>query len=200
MTMIVWTWFRIKTHPDKSRSLFYLFPLLMLLWVNSHGGFIFGLVFLGLILAGEVINWITGSSEKLDPKEQKNLFISIISSGFAVLITPYGWKYPVQLLNNLVLNPEELNRHMSIIRAYNSIFNPQTFHLTYIEYLISSLGILIILLFIQIRKRRIDWTLLLVNAPFIIIYMKYMRATYFWAIIFVFSATYLIRKLSQDDL
>ncbi len=199
MTMMVWTWFRIKTHLNKSWPLFYLFPLLMLLWVNSHGGFIFGLLFLGLILAGEVVNCFTGSLEKLDPTYRKHMFISIISSGFAVLITPYGLKYPVQLLNNLVLNPEELNRHMSIIRAYTSIFNPP-FNLNFIEYLLSSLVILVILMFLQIRKRKLDWTLLLVNATFIIIYMKYMRATYFWAIIFVFSSIYLIKKLSQDDL
>ena len=200
MTLMVWTWFRIKTHPNKTWPLFYLFPLLMLLWVNSHGGFIFGIVFLGLVLFGEVINWITGSSEMLDSQNIKHLFIAIIISGLTILITPYGWKYPVQLLNNLVLNPEAFNTHMSNIRAYNSIIDPRSYSRNFIEYLIISLGILIILLFTQIRKNKIDWALLFLNVPFIIIYIKYLRSTYFWAIIFVFSSLYLIRKMSQDNL
>jgi tetratricopeptide (TPR) repeat protein len=200
MTMMVWTWFRIKAHPNKTWSLFYLFPLLMLLWINSHGGFIFGIVFLGLVLVGEVINWITGSSERLDPQHIKHLFIAIIISGLTVLITPYGWRYPIQLLNNLVLNPKEFSKHMSTTLAYFSIYDPRSTDLALIGFLITSLGILIILLFTQIRKSKIDWTLLFVNVPFIIIYIKYIRASYFWAIIFVFSSIYLIRKMSQDNL
>ncbi len=200
MTMMVWTWFRIKAHPNKTWPLFYLFPLLMLLWVNSHGGFIFGIVFLGLVLVGEVINWLTGSSEKLDPQNRKHLFISIILSGLTLLITPYGWRYPVQLLNKLVLNPKEFSRQVNTMLAYFSIYDPHSFHLDLIVYLITSLAILIILLFTQIRKSKIDWTLLFVNVPFIIIYIKYGRATYFWAIIFVFSSLYLIGNMSQDNL
>jgi len=200
MTMMVWTWFRIKAHLNKTWSLFYLFPLLMLLWVNSHGGFIFGIVFLGLVLVGEVINWITRSSERLDTQHIKHLFIAITISGLTVFITPYGWKYPVQLLNNLVLNPEAFNRHMRTIAAYISIYDPRVINLDLIVFLIISLAILIILLFTQIGKRKIDWTLLFVNVPFIIIYIKYTRASYFWAIIFVFSFIYLIRKMSQNNL
>lgn len=46
----------------------------------------------------------------------------------------------------------------------------------------------------QIRKKRADWALLLVNAVFVIIYMKYLRATYFWAVIFVFTSMHLLRQ------
>ncbi len=199
MTIMVWTWFRIKTRPDKNWYLFYLFPLLMLLWVNSHGGFIFGIVFLGLVLVGEVINLATGSSEKLNPQDRKHLFISIILSGLAVLITPYGWRYPIQLVNNLVINPEEFKGHMINVSEYFSIFSPVAYYSHFIDYMIVSLGILIILMIAQLRRNRTDWALLLVNALFLIIYIKYLRATYFWAVIFVFSSTYLIKKISQDD-
>jgi tetratricopeptide (TPR) repeat protein len=199
MTMIVWTWFRIKTRPDKTRYLFYLFPLSILLWVNSHGGFIFGILFLGLVFVGEVINWLCGSSEKLDPQDRKHLFISMILSGLSLLITPYGWRYPVQLLNNLFLNPEALHRHMNSITAYYSIFDQRVFQLDLIVYLITSSGILAILMFTQIRKSKIDWTLLLVNASFIAISIKFSRATYFGAIVLVFSSFYLIRKIPCND-
>ena len=198
MTITVWVWLRIKTQPDKAWPLFYFFPILTLIWVNSHGGFIFGILFLDLVLIGEVLNWIIGSSEKLDSRFRKHLFISIILSNLALFITPYGMRYPIQLINNLVINPEEFKRHMITIAEYQSIFFPQASHFHFIDYMIVSSGILIILMIAQLRRNRIDWALLLVNTSFLIIYIKYMRVTYFWAVIFVFSSSYLIRKVSQD--
>ncbi len=199
MTIMVWAWLRIKTQPDKAWPLFYLFPILILIWVNSHGGFIFGILFLDLVLTGEVLNWLLGSSEQLDSRFRKHLFISIILSSLALLITPYGMQYPIQLLNNLVVNPEEIRRHMITIAEYQSIFFPQALTLHFIDYMIVSSGILIILMIAQLRRNRTDWALLLVNASFLIIYIKYLRATYFWAVIFAFSSSYLMKKLSQDN-
>ena len=83
-----------------------------------------------------------------------------------VFVTPYGWRYPIQLVNNLILNPAEFHGHMSSVYAYDSIFNPRTFLFENIEYLITSSLIFLILLFTQIKKRKTDWTLLLINAAF----------------------------------
>ncbi len=199
MTIMVWAWFKIKIQPDKYWPLFYLLPIIMLTWVNSHGGFIFGIIFLILVLLGEVLNWIIGTSEKLDPRFRRHLFISTILSSFALFITPYGWQYPAQLINNLIIHPEEFISHRVILLELQSIFYPHTSYFHFIDYLIVSSIILIILLIAQMRRHRTDWTLLLVNASFLILYIKYLRATYFWAVIFVFSSIYLIKKVSQDD-
>ena len=53
MTLSVLVWLRIKSEGEKARRTCYLFPVLMLLWVNSHGGFIFGAVFLFVMGLGE---------------------------------------------------------------------------------------------------------------------------------------------------
>ena len=199
MAIMVWAWLRIKTKPDKAWPLFYLFPILILIWVNSHGGFIFGILFLDLVLTGEVLNWFIGSSEQLDPRFKKHLFISIILGNLALFITPYRMHYPIQLINNLVINSDEFKRHMINIAEYQSIFFPQASNLHFIDYMIVSSGILIIFIIAQLRRDRTDWALLLVNASFLIIYIKYLRATYFWAVIFAFSSSYLMKKLSQDN-
>jgi tetratricopeptide (TPR) repeat protein len=199
MTIMVWTWFRIKASPYKNRFLCYVFPVLILIWVNSHGGFIFGIAFLGAVLAGEIINWLTGSTEMLTPQVRKHLFISILLCTCAVLITPYGWQYPAQLLNNLILNPGEFNNHTQGIMEYQTIFYPDARYLHFIDYMILSLGIFILLLVVYLRRHKPDWTLLLSNALFLFIYIRYLRTTYFWAIIFVFSSLYLLREISRTD-
>ena len=199
MTTLIFLWFRIKINPDKSWHLLYIFPVLFLIWANSHPGFIFGGIFLGLVLTGEIINWLTGSSEKLKQEIIVHLFISIALSMVAVFITPYGWIYLAHMLNELIFSSKEFYKDTQSIMEYLSIFYPGALHLHFIDYLIVSSGIFVILLFIQIKRHRTDWTVLLVNAFFMILYMKYLRLTYYWAIIFVFSSMYLLRRISESD-
>ncbi|HOO46788.1 MAG TPA: tetratricopeptide repeat protein, partial [Deltaproteobacteria bacterium] len=199
MTIMVWTWFRIKTSPSENILSFYVFPMLVLLWVNSHGGFIFGMAFLGAVVAGEIIHWLRGSSEALSPMARKHLFISTLFCFLAIFITPYGWHYPAQLLNNLILHPGEFNQHTQGVMEYQTIFYPDARSLHFIDYLILSLGLLTGMLVIHLRRHKPDWSLLLSNALFIFIYMRYLRTTYFWAIIFVFSALFILREIYRED-
>ena len=198
MTMTVWTWFTIKASPERNRFLSYLLPLTMLLWVNSHGGFIFGSFFLGMILTGEILNTLTKSTERLDTRTRKHLFIAVTLSFLALLVTPHGFKYLIDVLNHMIFNQEEFSRHSSAMFEYLSIFNARNMQVSMIVYLVSSLTILAMLLYANDLKRTLDWTLLFVHAPFIILFMKYMRATCYWSIIFVFSSLYLMRRLAQD--
>jgi hypothetical protein len=55
-------------------------PAVMLLWVNSHGGFIFGVVFLCLVLAGETANTLLGSRARLDARARTHLLIAVAAS------------------------------------------------------------------------------------------------------------------------
>jgi len=199
MTLMVGIWYKIKISPFKNRLLCYLFPVIVIIWVNSHGGFIFGLAFLGTILVGEVINRLSGSPEMLPPEARKHLFISVLCCAFAVVLTPYGWLYPAQLLETLLLDSGDFSIHTQGIMEYQTIFYPDAHHLHLIDYLIVSLGILILLLVEHHRRHKPDWSLLLSNALFICIYMRYLRTTYFWAIIFVFSALYLLRGVTRTD-
>jgi len=48
------------SEPGKDRHLFFL-PVLMLLWVNVHGGFLFGFALLGVYLVGGGIEYFTCS-------------------------------------------------------------------------------------------------------------------------------------------
>ena len=168
MSVLVWLWFMIKARPVKDKRLFYIFPLLFLVWANSHPGFIFGIIFLCLVFAGEVSNWIFKSSEKFDPGLLKNMFFSIVLSFIALLITPYGWSYPAHLVNELIFSSREFYQNIKSLMEYQSIFYPDALALHFIDYLVVSSSILAVLFFIQVKKRRVDWTIVLVNAFFIL--------------------------------
>ncbi len=73
-------------------------PLLFILWVNLHGGYIAGFMVLGAYLAGELINnglvragWASRSAhaEFIDWRRWRKLLIITLISGAALLINPY---------------------------------------------------------------------------------------------------------------
>lgn len=75
------------------RTLFYL-PVLMLLWVNLHGGFIIGLVLLGIYLLGNIFHAIFGPpTESTDSQgKAKLIFLCIIATVLVTLLNPVGYK------------------------------------------------------------------------------------------------------------
>ncbi len=198
MSILVWTWVTVKEKPGKRWPLLYVFPVTMVLWVNSHGGFIFGMIFLCLVWAGETANAVLRSAERLDARTQKHLFLSLLASLAALVVTPYGWSYPAQLIDQLFIHPEEFRAHMQTIMEYQTIFFPQASHLHFVDLLVASSIVLAVLMVIHVRRGRIDWAIILVNAAFVILYMRYLRTTYFWAVIFVFSCAHLIATLPGD--
>jgi hypothetical protein len=199
MALATWVWLRIKEEPDSSWRLAWLFPIIMAIWVNSHGGFIFGAVFLDAVFLGEVLNVLLKSPDRLGGRAMKHLFSSSVLSALALMATPYGWRYPAQLIDSLVLNPAEFRAHQETIAEYQTIFFPQALHLHFIDYLAAASVIVIFLLVLDARRNRPDFALWLGNALFVLIYARYLRTTYFWAVIFVFSACHLFRRLSGDQ-
>ena len=72
-------------------SLTYL-PLLMLLWVNLHGGFIIGLILLIIYLGGNTFCAFTDSSARYEvhTRKLKKIFVTLIASLAVCLINPSG--------------------------------------------------------------------------------------------------------------
>jgi hypothetical protein len=66
----------------------WLFPLLMLVWANTHGAFISGFVTLFAFLAGWLWEYISGEA---DASTGKNLALIGLTSFAATFVNPYGW-------------------------------------------------------------------------------------------------------------
>jgi hypothetical protein len=97
-----------------SRRIIWLLPLLMLLWVNIHGGFAIGFILMVAYLFGETANWIIdhwqnpGVSPERDvlqamsPREIGLLAVVMLICFLLLPLNPNGfemWNYPFRTVN-----------------------------------------------------------------------------------------------------
>lgn len=87
LTLIVLEQFR-----QGQRGVVWLLPLLMLVWVNTHGSWIIGLGTIGVYLASGLMTIHLGSLEtkSWSVAERRHLTLAFLLSAIATLITPYG--------------------------------------------------------------------------------------------------------------
>jgi hypothetical protein len=78
----------------------WLLPISMLVWVNLHGGFLFGFVLLATFWVGCYWTWWSSDENRIEESFQKITagrrlrtltWISVLSA-MATLVNPYGWK------------------------------------------------------------------------------------------------------------
>lgn len=82
----------------RSRAL-NVFPLLMVLWANLHGGWVIGFVWLGVALVAELLGWAWDRSNPAHRAHVRFLAIITVFSVVAVAATPHGFSlypYPFQ--------------------------------------------------------------------------------------------------------
>lgn len=82
-------------------------PVLFLLWSNLHGGYTFGLILLGVTIAGEVLNKLLKIDlyMPLTWREIGRIILIAIICGLAVVINPNGikmWLIPFETLDSSV--------------------------------------------------------------------------------------------------
>ena len=91
---------RYLTESD-SKRLWWLVPL-MVLWVNLHGAFLIGLVFIGLTIAGVILDtWIGRQTAAVVWIRVKPLLMVLVVCALAALINPYGTRIYSQVLSVL---------------------------------------------------------------------------------------------------
>ena len=94
---------------DPGSKRLWLLPLLMLVWVNVHGGFLVGFVLLALFWLGALWNWFQARAGRLEEvlqkiaaaKRARNLLWVGLASGAASLVNPYGWKLHTHVFSYL---------------------------------------------------------------------------------------------------
>jgi hypothetical protein len=79
-------------NPEKNRRLFWL-PVLMLVWVNVHGGFLLGFILLAIYIVGGVIQYFAHKAQHDElEKWLKRAGIVTALSLLASFINPYGYR------------------------------------------------------------------------------------------------------------
>lgn len=198
MVLLVWNWWSIKLSGGTAWRRCYLFPLIMLIWANSHGGFIFGLAFLTTLCGGDLLNRFFPTSDRLEPEIRRHFWVSLAACCLVVFITPYGWQYPLQLLRDIGLGnirTEQLNN----IFDYITIFDVHAGSLHFLDYLLLASGILMLLVWPELRRRHVDWTIILTNMVFAFLFVRFLRTTHYWVPVFTFSSIYLLSRQAKDS-
>jgi len=93
---------------EQSRYL-WLLPLLMILWVNVHGGFLLGFVLLAIYWLSAVWDYFRLTEDRVEDALQKiraagrvrNLALIAMLSALATLVNPYGWRLHVHIYHYL---------------------------------------------------------------------------------------------------
>jgi tetratricopeptide (TPR) repeat protein len=197
MTCAVCVWLAVRRAGAQRRWLPYLFPVILLIWMNTHGGVVFGMTFLGALFLGEVLNGVLPWGERLPMHIRRHFFAALVLCAPVTLLTPYGWRYPLQLVQNLVLNPQARLEDFSSVTAYLSIFDTLSSLHHFVDFFVLACIVLAVLLWPSIRKRRIDFTVILANLVSGILYVWFVRTTYFWAIVFPLTAIHLLPNLAE---
>jgi hypothetical protein len=124
-------------------------PVVMLLWVNVHGGFAIGLMLMLAYGAGEVVNHLTKHRD--DPVVPwaglKHLLIVFLISLAVVVINPHTWRmwlYPFQTVG------------IGALRDFIQEWQSPNFHLPYVQ----SFAVMLLLLVVALARsgRQADWT------------------------------------------
>jgi hypothetical protein len=80
---------------------FWIWPLLFLAWVNSHGEVLLGTILLALLTGGELLLWWLGRPSSLTAASRRRLLLGAGLSLVALACTPEGLRLPFYWLGRL---------------------------------------------------------------------------------------------------
>jgi hypothetical protein len=139
----------LHRYKREGKSLLPWVPLIVLLWVNLHGGFAIAFMLMVAYLAGEVTNNLTRHTE--DPVvawgRLRHLLLAMVISMAVVVINPYTWQmwfYPFQTVG------------IGALRDYIQEWRSPDFHLLFVQPFVVML--LLTLGALARAGRRADWT------------------------------------------
>jgi len=180
-------WVRWETRP------FLLFPVIFLLWVNTHGVFFFGLMLLGLITFGEILNYYLRRKWALNAKGIRHLLMGAVLSLGATFVTPYGYKMYPHFLN--YLPGRSTNLGITNVGAFSTIFEALSTHLVdYWLIMLISFGVLFS--FLVWKKREWDWGVFLPTVFLSFVFAEYERSAFYWSVFWGMSVIYMQRRLN----
>ncbi len=196
MTLLVWSWFRIRIEGNENPLWCYVLPVIMVGWVNSHGAFVFGFIFLVCAALGEVMNSRWSHGNILSARIQKHLWIGIGLTLLTPLINPYGWRYPYQLFFDLLPTAENM-AYNAKVASYIGTFSADIRYHSFALYANVAAVIVVTLITLLLRKKKIDWSILLPNIVFFYLYTMYFRTTFFLAPVSVFSSIFMLSYVER---
>lgn len=151
----VFVYLLVRYRRRRESRLLWLFPPLMLVWANLHGGFAVGLALLTLSVAGEWLNRRLASESNSSNDSLKPLAVITAISFPVTLINPHGFhllSYPLNFLTpnhftNLIAESASPNFHTPLMMAFELL-------------------LLVLMTSIFVARPKLDWVALLTILAF----------------------------------
>jgi len=136
LLMVIWYFF-LDSYQYRGRNYLYLLPLIMLLWVNLHGGFIAGFILIGIYFFGNLVDFfLSRNGEKNEYRKKVKIFgLAAVASLLVSIINPYGYhilQFPFKLTSDKFIMDSvseflSPNFHEPIIFKYLLLFGIAVF-------------------------------------------------------------------------
>ena len=130
--MILW-YYILDLYEYKEKNLLYGLPVLMLLWVNLHGGFVVGFALLGIYLIANICRYFSSAKEHKPgfSRKIKVLGITLSACLLVSMVNPQGYRillFPFKLTSNTYLMDHVIeflspNFHENMFFRYFLIFS-----------------------------------------------------------------------------
>lgn len=183
---MVWVWYQIRQCTDKRLLYIYTFPIIILIWVNTHGIFVFGCILLLAMVVGESCNQILYKKQALPRVLYRHLLVATAFAAGCTLLTPYGIDYILQLITSHFQAQNQQN--LNAVMAWYPTFDLETPRIALFAY--SAVVLLITTLLAALWKRQLDCSSVLINLLFAYLFTHYARLMYLWIPVFAFTVAY----------
>lgn len=193
-TAIVFIYFHTKLYQKK---FFYLYPLIFLLWVNTHGGFLVGLFFISIAFAGEMLTFYLRRNDAFSKRLIFEFAAVVVLSYLATLINPYGLSYHIYIIPTYFKG--EIMGYAGRVFAFSSLWKylfTDYFRLrdSFIAAMFLAAIFIILAIYLFRRKRFFDAGIAVLNLTFFYLGSNTSRVISFFAIIAIFSIAYIIKR------
>jgi len=183
---------------EKNSALFYFYPLLFLIWVNTHGVFIFGYALIIVLFMGEFAAYLIAREEVMSSTMLLSFLYSIILSGLALCINPFGIHYLVYLADSL--SSSSYTKYFDRMVAYSRLWDflyTQAIVVRVITTAWYLVLMFIVFLIVYVRtmrvRKKIFAPIILVNCVFFYLSMLHARSAFLYPLVWLFSNAYLLR-------
>ena len=183
---MMWNWFQVRQGGKHVLLHLYLFPLIILLWVNTHGIFVFGCILLAVMAFGETCNQLLYKKQALPRPIYYHLLTSCLLAAGCTLLTPYGPDYILQLASAHFDTSNQQN--LAAVQAWNPTFDLSSPRIIVFAY--GAVALLILTLLAALRQKELDCVPVLMNLLFAYLFTHYIRLTYLWLPVFFCTVAY----------
>lgn len=191
-----------KAKKTNDWRLFYLYPPLLLLWVNTHGGFIVGLFLIASAFGAEVVNSLFFKKAGFSAKNLLHFGISVALSFILIGVNPEGYNYFIGIIKDF-FSPE-MQTTKGVIAEYGDmwgtlLFKPSGPRFKYAVFAMFFMLASFILLsaYLAVKKKFFDVSTVFLVVFFYIFGMSVIRVSQYFPLIWFFAFFYAYRRFED---